>query len=405
MDHAYFVKHLEHDQYMYASLAADDIFVSCPSFRIFNDLVLFTRKYFELTTQTGAVLKFLGLRIIQSNHAISIDQGEYVYNMLCHYFGTEVDHVKTINAPMRYDGDYEQELADAYPLSEAELKQAVIKYKSAYRFWTGKLMFLNTQTRPDLSYPNQRLSEYNLAPTEIAFSSIVRILRYLAGDVLRPVVYPRKSFDESTKVSWFATPESSVNINVPNAPTMFADAELGRCLATQKSYFCVIITVFNVYVMIKIKKTTNVMRHTTNSEMTATYNGVNTLIPIRKIFQFSGIPLAQPSQAFTDNAAVHAVIDLDCMTPRCRHLDIHIAFLQQEKSKSYQLQLCRTLVMLADMGTKPHSPQYVKLFKYWATGETFIPPPDSEHYKLLQMEFYECNFAKILKIVQSKVTS
>ena len=127
--------------------------------------------------------------------------------MLCHYFGRDVDHVKTIRAPMRYDGNYEKELADAYPLNDKELIQASIKYKGGYRFWTGKLIFLNTQTRPDLSYTNQRLSEYNAAPTEIAFASIVRVLRYLAGDVMRPVVYPRRVFDGSTKVSWFQTPE------------------------------------------------------------------------------------------------------------------------------------------------------------------------------------------------------
>ena len=85
------------------------------------------------------------------------------------------------------------------------------------------------------------------------------------------------------------------------------------------------------------------------------------------------------------------------MTPRCRHFDLPIAYLHQEKDKSYQLDLCRTLVMLADMGTKPHTPQYIKLFKYWASGEQYLPKPDSEHGKLLQLEFYEVNFALILK--------
>ena len=143
------------------------------------------------------------------------------------------------------------------------------------------------------------------------------------------------------------------------------------------------------------------MRRTTDSEMTATYTGVNCLIPVQKNFQFSGLPLDKPSTAFTNNAAVHSVVDSSRMTPRCRHLDIHIAFLQQEKNKSYQLQLCRTLVMLADMGTKPHAPQYVKLFKYWATGEHFLPKEGTEHYKLLQMEYYECNSAQILKMIDT----
>lgn len=256
---------------------------------------------------------------------------------------------------------------------------------------------LNTQTRPDLSYTNQRLSEFNTKPNKLVFTSIVRVLRYLAGDILRPVIYPRKPFSGDTRVSWFSTPEKKTDISVPNVPCLFADAELGRCLATRKSYHCVIITIFNVYVMIKIKKTTTIMRHTTDSEMNATYSGVNLILPVRKLFLFSGVPLSEPSKTFTDNSAVHAVIDSDRITSRCRHLDIHIAFLQQEKDKSYQLHLCRTMVMLADMGTKPHMPQYVKLFKYWATGEQYLPSPSSIHYKLLEMKYYERNFADILR--------
>ena len=147
----------------------------------------------------------------------------------------------------------------------------------------------------------------------------------------------------------------------------------------------------------KVTKSSTVMTHTTDSEMTATYTGVNILIPIRKLFEFSGLPLSDPSTAYTDNSAVHAVVDSERTSTRCRHLDISIAFLHQEKGRTYQLQLCRTLVMLADMGTKPHIPQYTKMFKYWATGECYLPQQGTEHYELLQMENYECNFAKIGK--------
>ena len=58
------------------------------------------------------------------------------------------------------------------------------------------------------------------------------------------------------------------------------------------------------------------------------------------------------------------------------------------------------MVMLADMGTKPHMPQYVKLFKYWATGEQYLPPIGSDHYNLLEMTYYERNFAQIIKDVR-----
>jgi hypothetical protein len=151
----------------------------------------------------------------------------------------------------------------------------------------------------------------------------------------------------------------------------------------------------------KVKKTSKVMHHMTDAEMKASYDGVKHLQPVRQLFAFNGSPLPDPSQMFTDNAAVHAVIDSKRMTPRCCHFDLPIAFLHQEKDKSFQLDLCRTLVVLADMGTKPHTPQYIKLFKYWASGEQYLPTKNSLHYNLLQMEYYEKNYADILRMINT----
>ena len=400
-DHGYFIKSLGNNLYMMVGLATDDLLVACPDYNIFHDLVRYLQQYFELSIQSENVIKFLGLCIIQSDTCISVDQGEYTFELLEFYFGSDIDKIKTLSSPMRYDSDYEKELYDALPLTPTQLQQACIKYKGGYRFWTGKFVHLSTQTRPDICYSTQKLSEYNNNPTEVAFESIVRLLRYLAGDVLRPLVYPRKAMTGHTKVSWYATPEQKFEVTVPNAPCLFADAELARCLATRRTYYCIIITVFNVFILMKVKKTSTIMQHTTDAEMKASYDGVKHLLPVRSLFTFSGSPLDSPTQMFTDNAAVHAIIDSKRMTPRCRHFDLPIAYLHQEKDKSFQLDLCRTLVMLADMGTKPHTPQYIKLFKYWASGEQYLPLPNSVHYDLLQMQFYEKNFAEILCLIKA----
>ena len=401
VDHAYFVKDIGNGEFILASLATDDLLVSCPNYRIFEDLVQYLKQNFELTVQAGQVLKFLGLRIIQTNDKLSVDQGEYTFEILQHYFGDAVEKIKTLSSPMRYDNDYEKDLIDALPLSPSQLQYACIKYKGSFRFWTGKFIHLSTQTRPDIGYATQRLSEHNNAPKEISFESVVRLLRYLAGDVLRPLIYPRQPFNGSTTVSWYATPDTKYEVTVPNLPSIFADAELARCIATRRTYYCVIITVFNVFILMKIKKTSTIAHHTTDAEMKASYDGVRHILPVRQLFAFSGLPLKDPSKMYTDNAAVHAIIDSKRMTPRCRHLDIPIAFLHQEKDRSYQLDLCRTLVMLADMGTKPHSPQYQKLFKYWASGQQYLPLPDTEHYNLLQMQYYEINYATILHLLKN----
>ena len=168
-------------------------------------------------------------------------------------------------------------------------------------------------------------------------------------------------------------------------------------MSSRHSYFCNIVTVFNVVVLFKIKKTLTIMLHTTDSELKGGSSGVRQLLPIRQLFSFNGYKLPSPSQAYTDNSAVHAIIDSNRITPRCCHIDIPIAFLHQEHQQSHKLDLIRTMIMLADMGTKANTPRYHKQFKYWSTGVKYLPPTTHQHWSLLQMEYYEMNYGKIVQ--------
>ena len=193
------------------------------------------------------------------------------------------------------------------------------------------------------------------------------------------------------------TPGNDATFIIPNAPTNFNDAELGRCLSTRKSYFCTIIMVLGVIIQMKVKKTEGVMTHTTDSEMKASFEGCRHLIPIREIFMEMGCEIAEPSFLYSDNKAVVDVIDCGRMTPRCRHIAIPIAFLHHHKGKTFQQKLITTDKMIADIGTKPVSPALHKRFKYWGTGAQFLPEPSHKHYQYLQMEFYEMKFQDIVK--------
>ena len=89
------------------------------------------------------------------------------------------------------------------------------------------------------------------------------------------------------------------------------------------------------------------------------------------------------------------------MTPRSRHIDIPIAFLHEQHHKSFQDFLIKTDCMMADIGTKPLPPILHKRFKYWCTGQQFLPPKGHPHYDDLTMQYYEISFDKILKILRS----
>jgi hypothetical protein len=401
VDHGLFAKQYEDGSYLYVSLATDDLLCAFKTYRHFEDFERFLKSYFTLTVQTGSVLKFLGIRIIQSDQGISLDQGEYIYDMLVTYFGENVDKIKTSATPMRSESDLEQEFHDAIPLSPHELKEYSIKHRGSYRFWTGTAMFAACITRFDILFAVQRLSEFNNAPTAAAFREFVRILRYLAKDIIRPIMFPRETFEKHHSVSYFITPESHMNLEISNLPTLFTDAELARDITTRKSYYCTIITVLNVIVQMKVKKTTRIMQHTTDAELNGAYVGVRHLKPIRQLFAFMGAPLGEPSTLHVDNAAVASIIDSGRLTPRTRHFDIPIALLQSEKDKEFYIRLLRTQLMLADMGTKPNKGPALRRFKYWGMGARFYPSPGHPHYIMLQLQFYELNFVEVVKLWNS----
>jgi hypothetical protein len=56
----------------------------------------------------------------------------------------------------------------------------------------GSLVYLGV-TRPDISYSVHILSQFVSAPTQIHYSHILRVLRYLRGTISRHLFFPRSS--------------------------------------------------------------------------------------------------------------------------------------------------------------------------------------------------------------------
>jgi hypothetical protein len=401
IDHAFFIRHCSKETYFYICLATDDLLCSHPNQDEFNKLVEYLNQYFELSVQQGNVIKILSLRIIQTEHAISIDQTTYILSLLQHYFGDDVDKIKTVTTPMRTDSEFEKEWHLATAISQNELSNYFKKYKGSYRFHIGKFGYC-TQTRADIQFPYQRMAEKSVEPTDIAFTQISRCYRYLAGDPHRPIVYPRRPFSGTTTLSQFITPAQQIKLTIPNNLQVFADAELARNLSDRKSYYCIVIMINAVAIEFKMKKTTTIMTHTTDAETKAQFVAVRRLQPIRRLLESMGYPCPAPTNVYTDNSAVTAIVEANRMTPRCRHIDIPIAYLHQEHRKSFLNILIRTNQMIADLGTKPLAAILHRRFKYWITGEAFLPPKGTLHYELLEMDLYEQCFIEYAAIIAKR---
>jgi hypothetical protein len=72
-------------------------------------------------------------------------------------------------------------------------------------------------------------------------------------------MFPRTTFDKSSMVSYFMTPESSIDLEIASLPNLFTDADLARDLMILLSYFCTVIVVLKVIIHMKVKKTDKTM--------------------------------------------------------------------------------------------------------------------------------------------------
>nr|KYP48667.1 Retrovirus-related Pol polyprotein from transposon TNT 1-94 [Cajanus cajan] len=61
-----------------------------------------------------------------------------------------------------------------------------------YRKLVGRLLYL-TNTRPDISFAVQQLSQFMSNPTELHYKACIRVLRYLKGSPGQGIFYPNNS--------------------------------------------------------------------------------------------------------------------------------------------------------------------------------------------------------------------
>jgi hypothetical protein len=119
---------------------------------------------------------FLGIEI-SSTPEFFLSQEKYIQDLLDR--ASLTDH-RTAETPMELnvhlvatDGEHLEDL-------------------TRYRHIVGSLVYIDV-TRPDISYSVHIMSQFVSAPTQIHYSHLLRILRYLRGIISRRLFFPRSS--------------------------------------------------------------------------------------------------------------------------------------------------------------------------------------------------------------------
>ena len=148
----------------------------------------FISSAYEVKLQ-GEAKHFCGITLTRTKEMIDISQETYVDQLLSRFAMTDSKPVAT---PM----------VDYLEPASTEVQDPDIAAKFPYRELIGSLMFLMTQTRPDLSYAMSALSRYLHNFDESHWKAAKRVLRYIKGTKSYALRMKRSSVDKHSLVCY-----------------------------------------------------------------------------------------------------------------------------------------------------------------------------------------------------------
>ncbi|XP_061353225.1 uncharacterized mitochondrial protein AtMg00810-like [Gastrolobium bilobum] len=237
----------------------------------------------------GPLKFFLGLEVACSTNRIVLNQRKYVLEMLEE---TGLLGAKPVSTPIEPTVRLHQNQGEK------------CSDPSLYRRIVGRLLYL-TNTRPDISFAVQQLSQSVASPTKAHLDASYRVLKYLKGS--------------STKGIFFS---SQSNLQLSG----FVDADWATCPDTRKSTtgFCVFLG--PSLISWKSKKQSTVSRSSAEAEYRALATLSCEIQWLTYLLHDLRVPISVPAMIYCDNRAAVHLAHNPSFHERSKHieLDCHI---------------------------------------------------------------------------------
>ncbi|XP_065859400.1 retrovirus-related Pol polyprotein from transposon RE1 isoform X1 [Euphorbia lathyris] len=309
------------DEFIALAVYVDDIILVSNNMSSIVQVKSYLHACFSIK-DLGTLKFMLGLEISRTSAGILLYQRKYTLDLLSEYGFLEA---KPCNTPIS--------MCDV-DITESECLVDI----TGYRRLVGKLLYL-TNSRPDIAFAVQRLSQFLHKPQEHHLREAHQILRYLKLHPAQGVFYPSNS-----------------QLQLKG----FTDSDWGNCKITRKSVTGFAVFLGNSLISWKLKKQNTISRSSSESEYRAMASTACELQWLLFLLKDLHIYHPKPALLYCDNLSAIHIAKNPVFHERTKHIEIDCHFVRHKvQAGIIHLLPVPSADQLADCFTKPlHRPVF-----------------------------------------------
>lgn len=308
---------------LYVLMYVDDLLIVGSDEREIRKVKLNLKNNFKMK-DLGEASNYLGINISQDRKegTLKLNQTQFLKSVLVKY---GMENCRSVATPMD----------PSVKISKDDQQSEDRELETKCRKLIGSLMYAAVGTRPDLCATLSFLSRYQNCASEVLWTALKRVLRYIRGTLNVSLVYRRLS----------------------SAPTVegYVDADWGGDQDDRKSTSGTLFIVLGCTVTWSSRKQHSVALSSTESEYMALSSAAAEACWLRGVLNDMGMLCSEePVVLYEDNQAAIKVSKNAESSKRLKHVDIRYHFIKEKiEDKVIDVQYVATQNQVADGLTKP----------------------------------------------------
>ena len=289
---------------IYILIYVDDLLICSKSKEDIQRVKKFLSDRFKMK-DLGEIKEYLGINIDYNyiENKLTLSQMKYIESLANKY---EIQNSRLYSTPMETN----------LQLEKAESCEINIKYRNLI----GALLYISSNTRPDISYSVNYLSRYQNSYNETHWKYALRILKYL---------YLTKDLNLHY--------EKNENCDTI---TCYVDADWAGDNNDRKSTTGYVIKMYGNVIDWKSRKQKCITKASTYAEYVALSEVVSEIKYIRELVKIFDININESIKIYEDNSGAINIANNGNFTKNSKHIEIHYHFVH-ESVKENLIEVCK----------------------------------------------------------------